>query len=75
MGFMTRPVVDDFRPFSLDRLDDIRIRRFRDLTERPIKLREKTAAQKPTLTKQSDQIIAGLDPATQAILQKLMGKK
>ncbi len=73
---MTRPVIDDFRAFTPERLLEIRSRRLIDLVPGQVRTKGKTKPPKtPRLGTQAKQVIAGLDPATQAILQKIMMEK
>ena len=75
---MTRPVMDNFRPFAPEWLSDIRMARLRDLSnpDKPRRKKGQKAAPKgPRLDARAKQVVAGLDPETQRILQNLLGKK
>ena len=70
---MTRPVMDNFTPFTLESLSTIRMLRIQDLSE-PNKPMKRKSPPAHKLDRKTQQILEGLDPETQRILQALMKK-
>ena len=79
LGFMTRPVMDNFKPFAVENLPAIRALRLTDLSDPDKSMRRQKsrspAAKGPRLDKRTKAVLDGLDPATRKILEAMMGKK
>lgn len=74
---MSLPVIDNFEPFRVEHLANIRSARIADLSDPEYgrKVKKRSGPKGPRLDTRAKKVIAGLDPETQRILQELLGKK